>query len=333
MAGALSFCGYTVPQAIKGNETNPLGFFEPRWVVDFHRRLLQRSGVRTLDTDPGALDRLRTVLADERLRDEARDWLAPRLEKHGRLVVKDPRMVWFRDLWVAAAQDLGVDPRFVVMLRHPAEVSASRSNYYDADEIPAVAGWINVALMTEQLTAGSPRRFVHYPELTADWRTQLVRLRDDLGLVLEPAPEERPHPVDEFIDPKLRRMKPGWEGSSVPTYLQELGDRTFDVLGELAEHGDTARDGSDRSDRSDMAARLETLRGEYARAHSDALALVAPTLRRVKEDARRKARRRVLAQAAKKQARQVQAPPPPESLVHRVVRRARAVGARPGKES
>lgn len=329
MAGALSFSGYTVPQAIKGNETNPLGFFEPRWVVNFHRQLLQRTGVRTLDTDPQVLERLSGALSEEKNRDEVRDWLAPRLEQHGRLVIKDPRMVWFRDLWVAAAQDLGVDPRFVVMLRHPAEVSASRSNYYDADEIPAVAGWINVALMTEQLTAGSPRRFVHYPNLTADWRTELARLRDDLGLVLDPAPEERPHPVDEFIDPKLRRMKPGWEDSSVPPYLQELGDRTFDVLGDLAEHGDSAA-------ADDLAERLQALRAEYSRIHSDALALVAPTLKRVREDTTRKVRRRVLAQAAKRQARQAPppaSPPAPQGLVHRVVRRARAAAARPAKES
>ena len=319
MAGALSFSGWTVPQAIKGNETNPLGFFEPRWVVDLHRDLLRRAGVRTLDTEPAALDRLGDVLADPKVRGQVRDWLAPRLEEHGRLVIKDPRMVWFCDLWVAVAQDLGIDPRFVVMLRHPAEVSASRSSYYDADEIPAVAGWINVALMTERLTAGSPRRLVHYPDLTADWRAELVRLRDDLGLALTPEPEERPHPVDEFIDPGLRRMKPGWEGSSVPAYLQELGDRTFEALADLAGHGDSA----------DVAARLEGLRADYARVHSDALAMVGSTVRRVKEDTARTVRRRERAAARKQQ--RAAAAPPPESLVHRVVRRARAATARSGK--
>lgn len=295
MAGALAYSGYTVPQAIKGNESNPLGFFEPRWAVNFHRKLLRKTGVRTLDTDPQVISRLEGVLSDEAIRDELRDWLAPRLDKHGRLVIKDPRMVWFRDLWVAVAQDLGVDPRFVVMLRHPAEVSSSRSNYYNVGEIPAVAGWINVALMTERLTSGSPRRLVHYPNLTADWRTELVRLRDDLGLELTPAPEERPHPVDDFIDPKLRRMKPGWEGSSVPAHLRDLGDRTFDALGEVAEKGLT----------DEASVRLDALREEYARIHSDALALLNPSIKRAKEDTAVKVRRKTRAAERKKAARLV----------------------------
>lgn len=314
MAGALSHSGYTVPQAIKGNETNPSGFFEPRWVVNFHRRLLRATGVRTLDTNPDVLKRLQKVLTDQAIRDELRDWLAPRLEKHGRLVIKDPRMVWFRDLWVDAAERVDVDPRFVIMLRHPAEVSSSRTSYYNASEIPAVAGWINVALMTEKLTAGSARALVHYPNLTSDWRTELIRLRDDLGLRLTPAPEEEPHPVDDFIDPRLRRMKPGWaEESSVPTHLQLLGDRTFEALGDLAEHGES----------DETAARLEALRHEYALAHAAALSMVKPTMMRARSDAATRARKRVRVRLRARQA-QLEAQHAP-SLPRRVAGRLRTV--------
>ncbi len=281
MAGALAHSGYQVPQAIKGNETNPSGFFEPRWAVNLHKRLLEGAGVATLDSDPTVMARLEGVLADRAVRDELYEWLAPRMEKHGRLVIKDPRMVWFRDLWAHAAERVGVAPSSVIMLRHPSEVSSSRSNYYNASEIPAVAGWINVALLTEQLTAGSPRAFVHYPDLTAEWRTELVRLRDRLGLALDPPPEQQPHPVDDFIDPKLRRMKPGWTESSVPVHLQSLADRTFDALGELAGGGESV----------DVADRIAGLREEYARVHADALELVKPTLTRLRQDSVAKGRR------------------------------------------
>jgi hypothetical protein len=317
MAGALSHSGFTVPHAIKGNETNPSGFFEPRWAVNFHRRLLRATGVRTLDTNPAVMKRLQGVLADQAIRDELRDWLAPRLEKHGRLVIKDPRMVWFRDLWVDAAERLDVDPRFVIMLRHPSEVSSSRSNYYNSREIPAVAGWINVALMTEKLTAGSARALVHYPNLTAEWRTELVRLRDGLGLALTPDPEEKPHPVDDFIDPGLRRMKPGWAESSVPAHLQSLGDRTFDALGDLAEHGESTAT-------SDA---LELLRVEYAQVHADAMSMVKPTVMRAREDTATRVRKKARVRARQQVERQVRERVEAErsvSLPRRVVRRARA---------
>jgi hypothetical protein len=315
MAGALFHSGYQVPQAIKGNPTNPSGFFEPRWVVNFHRRLVRANGVRPLDTDPDAIRRLDDVVCDEKVRKELYDWLAPRLERHGRLVIKDPRMVWFRDLWLHAAARLDVDPRFVIMLRHPSEVSSSRSEFYNAEEVAAVAGWINVALMTERLTAGSPRAMVRYSKLTADWRTQLIRLRDDLGLVLDPDPEQRSHPIDDFIDPTLRRRKQGWAGSSVPAHLQDLGDRTFEGLGRLADEGES----------EEVAKSLDALRTEYARVHADALSLVRPTIRRAREDTARQVRQTRRAAAAAR--RQAEPPPPPASLLRRALNRLRSSAA------
>lgn len=313
MAGALSFSGYDVPQAIRGNETNPHGFFEPRWVVNFHRRLLQRTGVKTLDTDPGSLARIEEVTRDPETRDQLRTWLSGRLDEHERLVIKDPRMVWFRDLWVGAAQDLGVDPAFVIMLRHPSEVSSSRSEYYNTREVTGVAGWINVALISEQLTQGSPRSLVHYPNLTADWRTELVRLREQLGLALDPAPEEKPHPVDDFIDPKLRRMKPGWDNIAVPTFLQELGDGTFDALSAIADGGDTP----------ETATRLEQLRESYATLHDDSLALVNASVKRMRQETQEKVAKRVRAKVRRRYEARLAAATPPAGLATRVVRRLR----------
>lgn len=315
MAGALAYSGYHVPQAIKGNETNPGGFFEPRWVVNFHKDTLRRVGVRTLDTDPDIGERMAKVAADDEVREKVRTWLAERLERHDRLVIKDPRTVWFTELWVSVAQELGVDPGFVIMLRHPSEVSSSRSEYYNTREVTGVAGWINVALLTEALTAGSPRAFVHYPDLTADWRPELIRARDLLGLRLDPAPEQSPHPIDDFIDPKLRRMKPGWENISVPVFLQELGDRTFDALSTLADQGESDA----------IADELDAIRSDYATLHEDSLALVNATMKRMRDEVARKATRRARARARK----QVQAAPPagPDGLLGRVARRLRSARA------
>lgn len=311
MAGALAFSGYHVPGAIPGNETNPHGFFEPRWVVNFHRDLLRKTGVRTLDTDPTVLTRMDAVAADPKIRRQLRTWLEGRLEKNERLVIKDPRMVWFSALWVSVAQELGHDPGFVVMLRHPSEVSSSRSEYYNAREVTGVAGWINVALMTEQLTAGSPRSLVHYPNLTADWRPELIRTRERLGLTLEPAPEQQPHPIDDFIDPKLRRMKAGWENIAVPEHLQVLGDRTFDALGSIADHGDSP----------EVSAQLEQIRADYAVVHEDALALVNASVKRMREDVARKAAKRARTKARERFEAQASAEPAGTGFAAKVARK------------
>ena len=282
MAGALAQCGYEVPQTIQGNETNPSGFFEPRWVVDFHRRLLSSTGVRTLDTDPAAFDRIGPVADDEAVRAELKGWLEERLRTHDRLVIKDPRLVWFRDLWGSVSEELGVEPGFVMMLRHPSEVSSSRSEYYDLRLVTGVAGWVNVALLTESLTRRSPRALIQYADLTAEWRPELDKVRDRLGLQLEPPPDQRPHPVDSFIDPGLRRMKPGWDHVPVPGFLQELGDRAYGALSELAQHGDVPS----------IIEQLEGLRTEYAALHADALALVQANVSRARAEAVSKSARR-----------------------------------------
>lgn len=291
MAGTLAMSGFDVPHAIAGKESNPSGFYEPRWVVNLHKRLLREVDVRTLDTDPDAMDKMAPVLSDPEVRAEMRTWLEARLAEHERLVIKDPRLVWFRDLWVDVAGDLGHEPGFVLMLRHPSEVSSSRSEYYDSREVTAVAGWINVALMTERLTQGSPRALVHYPNLTADWRAEALRVRDQLGLQLAPAPDVTPHPVDDFIDPNLRRRQPGWDESPVPQFLQDLGEATFQALGEVADHGAS----------TERAARLDQLRDEYRTLHADALDLARAHIMRDRavavQEARRKARANALAQA------------------------------------
>jgi hypothetical protein len=289
LAGLLAHSGFSVPDAVAPEESNPVGFFEPEWVMRFHLDLLDRAGVRTLDADPDAMAAMAPVLADETVRQRLRDWLAESLDQHDRLVVKDPRLVWFHALWTEVARELGHEPGFVVMLRHPSEVASSRSEFYQSRDVSAVAGWVNVALMTERLTRGSARALVHYPRLTADWRTEAVRVRDLLGLRLDPDPAVSPHPVDDFIDPGLRRREAGWNDSLVPAHVRDLADATFRALSEVADLGESG----------DLAKRLDELGAEYAAMHAAALDLVRNHVvrerRRAVGQARHRTRKKLLA--------------------------------------
>jgi hypothetical protein len=286
LAGVLAHSGFTVPDAVAPEESNPRGFFEPEWVMRFHLDLLERADVRTLDADPDAMGSMARVLHDDVVRQRLRDWLAGCLDQYDRLVIKDPRLVWFHDLWMDVARGLGHEPGLVVMLRHPSEVASSRSEFYQSREVSAVAGWVNVALMTELLTRGSARALVHYPRLTADWRTEAVRVRELLGLRLDPDPQLTPHPVDAFIDPGLRRRETGWVDSAVPVHVRALADTAFQALGEVADHGES----------EERADRLDELRREYTAMHAAALDLVRNHVvrdrRRAVEQTRQRTRKR-----------------------------------------
>ena len=52
-SGVLQRLGYHVPQPeVPADPTNPRGFAESQWVVDFHTRLLRAAGVQVSDARP-----------------------------------------------------------------------------------------------------------------------------------------------------------------------------------------------------------------------------------------------------------------------------------------
>ena len=121
--------GFVVPAADQGQRDQPDRLLRARaGSVNFHRRLLDKAGVRTLDTDPEALAPARSARRRIPLSGPscASGW-TKEFAEHPRLVIKDPRMVWFHDLWLAVAPQVDVEPKFVIMLRHPAEVSSEPS--------------------------------------------------------------------------------------------------------------------------------------------------------------------------------------------------------------
>lgn len=301
MAGVLTKLGLEVPgRMIAANETNPRGFFEPRWVVNLHKSVLRRSHVSTIDADPSSGALVDQVIEERDVTGTLTTWLAKRLESQPRLVVKDPRLIWFTRVWATVSKDLGITPDFVVMLRHPAEVVGSRQTYYArgetppgrADNVAQLAGWVNVALQTELETRSGRRLFVYYPGLTADWRAVAQRIEAAFSLGIAVPDTDTRHEVDDFIDPSLRRVQKGWSEFEGPEFLRDLADRLWQLLGEIAEHGDS----------DERLARADALREEYALLALDAAAMSRRLLKRARvagaAKGRAAARRRVaLAQA------------------------------------
>jgi hypothetical protein len=239
-------------------------------VVDFHWRLLRDRRVEVNDARPAAWARMAETADDEAIRAELRGWLARELDGNGAIVVKDPRTSWFLPLWMRCAQELGVTPDFATTLRHPAETVTSATKSY-GDFLPAAAragAWANVALETERATRGAHRVFVRYEDLLADWRREVTRMGERLGLpqlaAIDPG---RAAGVDEFVDPTLHRNRVGWEDleSPVPQAVREVVDTAWVRLQGLA--------GADGEDPAALAA-LDDSRAAYARLYADAEALV-----------------------------------------------------------
>jgi hypothetical protein len=233
LTGILGRLGVRIPQPeIQANETNPRGFGEPRWVVEFHRQLMRELRITVNDARPSAWQQAAAMDHS----DDLRGWLAGQLRAGDTVVIKDPRTAWFLPLWDRTVAELGIQPRYVTMLRHPAEIVRSAQRSYGAWQTDAgrAAGCLNVMLEAEQATRGMRRAFLRYEDLLADWHRQVQRMGQVLELP-ELAAVDRVAEVDQLIDPGLHRNRARWGELEVPEHLRSLADHAWELAERLAD--------------------------------------------------------------------------------------------------
>lgn len=271
IAGLLKEIGVHVPQPeVTPDNTNPKGFAEPQWLVDFHQKLLAQAHVQVSDARPSAWFDAGAVEVEDSARTAATQWLEDQFLLGDEVVLKDPRLIWFLGLWRAAAVRTGAEVSIVTMLRPPTEVVASKGTYYGhRGEIDSLAGWLNLMLHTERATRGMVREFVDYAALLEDWTVPVARIgeRFDLAAVRS-ASASRINRAHQFVDPGLRRVSVGWDELQAPERLRDLTTRAWSSLVDLAAHDDEA-----------THAALDALRAEYAAYYEEAAAIAQSSVR------------------------------------------------------
>jgi hypothetical protein len=304
VAGALNYLGLHVPRPVLAtNKSNPRGFFESFWAIQFHRRIMEQANIDTVDARPEAVEKIRQVLRPEH-QQEVEEWLAGESERAPQVVVKDPRSAWMPGLWASAAAGVGLQPGFLTMLRHPAEVVGSRATYYakgDAEavrnyQVTNIARWVNANLITERQTRGRPRVFLRYFDLIEDWRNAMSLVGEGLELTYNSdLRADTSHSVDDFIDAGLRRHQVTWDELAMPHELQALAEDTWRACSVLADkHGQN----------DEAEAELDELGARYADLFRDATAIARDVAAASANAARKKAVRETRAKVRRRMARQ-----------------------------
>ena len=269
--------GFHIPQPeIKPDETNPRGFGEPEWVVEFHQRLMRKLRVTVFDARPAAWEITGRVTSDPAIQAELREWLGGEFDQAPAVVVKDPRIGWFVPLWTGCSEDLGLPHSHLMMLRHPAEILASARRWYGDWQTDAsrAAAWLNVMLETECSTRGARRVFVPYEDLLTDWRGEVDRIGETLDLpLLRRLDDERLAKVDELVDPSLRRSRVGWEELDVPASVRDMAEDVWGRLQQLA---------APSGEPQDVHAALDAARSAYVSLYRDAEAIAQSSVTAVK---------------------------------------------------
>ena len=278
LAGSLKRLGLHVPQPeVEASETNPRGFYEPQWVIDFHKRHLKELALFNIDSRPGAVDLVAAHVASGVPTAELREWLAGQLAAPERgdaqIVVKDPHAFWFAQVWELVTAELGADLRWLTALRHPAEVVGSRDIAYLSSqsddlrltkETSNVAGWVHAALLTEKVGRGTKRSFVRYTDLLADWRAALAPVQQQLELELNTDLTSKDHhPVDDFIEPSMRKSTVTWDDVRTPEWLRDMAEEVWQLLGVL----------TDEPHDEGTLQRLDEIHDDYTASYADAVAL------------------------------------------------------------
>ena len=250
MAGLMRILGLHVPQPeVVADESNPKGFGEPAWVVEYHDRLLAEAGVQVSDARPeawfetGRVQRPRGG-ADPRRR-VARAATSRSADRAGRqgpaAELVPPAVAGRRD---RAGADAG--------LRHDA-APAGRGRRQQAEVLrqPARLGAPG-RLVGEHAAAhrarhprvlggidGGARAFVRYADLLDDWTRVTMEVAETLGLQHVLHAERGGDPRG----PRLRRPGPApgrprpWRTWPCPPRLHELTAETWHELNRLAEPG------------------------------------------------------------------------------------------------
>jgi len=305
--------GYRVPQPeVQADSSNPHGFGEPRWAVDFHEQLLKSLDVTREDARPSAWEAAARVSERPRARARLREWLEEQFDGADRVVVKDPRLTWFLGLWADVAADLGAETRVVSMLRHPAASIKSRELAYGTGSTHATrtAGWLNMTLGIEERSRDLSRAILRYDDLLADWRGTFEAAEKKLELPLvSGASAEQLAAADALVDPSLRRAEPDWDELGLPAPLRDLAESAYLSLSDLAVNG--SADG----DTEEHRRRADEMRAEFASYYADAESVARSSIA-----AARARERRAAAKAAEEAA---WAATRPRALARRVAGRAR----------
>ena len=271
--GILQRLGFYVPQPeVPADETNPRGFAESQWVVNFHTRLLRKVDVQMADARPSAWAEMAEVALDDSVQRELRGWLRKQFRKDDNVVIKDPRLSWFLPLWRRCAGDLGTSPRFVTVLRHPAAVIQSKQRSYGTwqGDIARTAGWLNQTLFTERATRDERRTFVRHEELLDDWTRTVGRVGEQLDLaVIRAVSASSIVRVHEFVDKTLTRSRAGWGDFEIPELLREQADEVWELMCRLADNEEAPQD---------VIQGLDSARAAYIGLYEDAEAIAQSSI-------------------------------------------------------
>jgi hypothetical protein len=209
---------------------NPRGFFEDSSVLSLNRVISRRL------QDPVFNVKLLPVIEDEakaifpEYKAHAKKILNSRLENKTNWAFKDPRTMVLLPFWQAMFDEMQIDDRYIIMVRHPLASVKSGTLFFGSDIEILLLTWVYNYIAALQATYNKPRVVVLYDQLLRDPLQVYQHIKDDLNLESPINQSLLNEYADSFLDKKLNH-----HGSHEDPDMPYLCLRLYNFLVQLAE--------------------------------------------------------------------------------------------------
>jgi hypothetical protein len=234
VSGVVCALGAAAPNLLlPADHDNPRGYWEPWALVNAHDEMLIAAGSSWDDWRPLNADWYRSPQASI-FHDQLRNILQTEYQDKPLFAVKDPRICRFLPFFLSVLEEISVAPAALFVFRHPLEVAFSLRRRNGFSVAKSIALWLRHVLEAERHSRNIPRHFISYGNLLKDWRGELKRAGDTIGIAWPADPEISGAAIEKFLSMDLRHEKNELDVSSKYPELAYFAEETHRLLNALA---------------------------------------------------------------------------------------------------
>jgi hypothetical protein len=185
-------------------DDNDKGFWEDADTLSINQDLMAALGVGWCPLSPYTWSKIdaEQMKVFER---QATELLKNKLSNVDAFGIKDPRLTRLLPFWQPIFDQVGVDVRYVLVVRNPLSVAASLKRRNNFADFRSHLLWLRHVVPSFLDTYGLPRVVVSYERMMSDPRGQLRRIASGLDMFLDEDSQAFADYTDDFLSHELQR--------------------------------------------------------------------------------------------------------------------------------
>jgi hypothetical protein len=203
MTRVLALSGAALPQnMLPPQADNPMGFWEPKDLVELNERFLTDGG-SAWDDIFGYRSSAVLSAVSEHSKSYALEALCNNYKSAPDIALKDPRICLLVPLWDELLRRAGYNPVYIIMVRHPLDVAESLHIRDNFSHNKSMMLWTSYMLAAERDTRHLRRVFVNYNKFLGAPLSTIERIERHANVVVRGRTTLSDSNIEQFINPEL----------------------------------------------------------------------------------------------------------------------------------